>query len=678
MLRFTETDGRQMKFGEMMKSIFIGSKNILGFLFCIFLMMLTQAFAEKTPIVLDQNANLPKRNASSIKNREISVNFNNVDIQVFIKFISELTGKNFVVDQRVRGKVTIISPGRISVKEAFKVFESVLEVHGYTSIRAGEIYKIVPSPDARTKSIETKLKEEAVAPEDKIVTQLISLRYADPVEVKRLFAPLISKSSAILAYPATNILIVTDVYSNIKRLLKILKVIDIPGIGREISVIPLYFADATKLVKLIDTFFKAPRKPPKTTARREVKLFAEDRTNTVIVLASENDTLKIKKLIKLLDKETPRKKEKIHVYYLENANAEELAKVLQGLQTKESDSEKGRPLKRRRAPEISDRIIITPDKATNSLIIRADKDTYLVLEEIIKKLDIPRSMVYIESLIMEVNIDKEFEIGTEWSAFAGDLNDDGTFTGIGGGSGGGGFNKIPAIDPETGLPVGPFPTGFSLGIFQTLKIGDLIFPNLAAMINVLKKDKDVTIISTPQILTMDNEEASIIVGATRPFQTSTTVTDDSELQNFEYRDVGVTLKITPHITKDRMVRLKIFHEIQKLDELASTDVITPTTLKRSIDTTVIVKDKSTVVIGGLIDDAIANVEHKIPCLGDIPLAGWLFKSLSEGREQTNLFVFLTPHVITSPEEADELYNKKKDRAPVIEGGEIKLYKQETQ
>jgi general secretion pathway protein D len=127
-----------------------------------------------------------------------------------------------------------------------------------------------------------------------------------------------------------------------------------------------------------------------------------------------------------------------------------------------------------------------------------------------------------------------------------------------------------------------------------------------------------------------------------------------------------------------MVRLKIFHEIQKLDELASTDVITPTTLKRSIDTTVIVKDKSTVVIGGLIDDAISNVEHKIPCLGDIPLAGWLFKSLSEGREQTNLFVFLTPHVITSPEEADELYNKKKDRAPVIEGGEIKLYKQETQ
>jgi len=207
----------------------------------MFLIMSTEAFAEKTPVVPDQNANLPKRSASAFKNREISINFNNVDIQVFIKFISELTGKNFVVDQRVRGKVTIISPGRISVKEAFKVFESVLEVHGYSSIRAGEIYKIIPSPDARTKSIETKLKEEAGSPEDKIVTQLIALRYADPVQVKRLFAPLVSKSSAVLAYPATNILIVTDVYSNIKRLLKILKIIDVPGIGREISVIPPIF-----------------------------------------------------------------------------------------------------------------------------------------------------------------------------------------------------------------------------------------------------------------------------------------------------------------------------------------------------------------------------------------------------------------------------------------------------
>ena len=171
--------------------------------------------------------------------RFVTIDFNNVDIVVFIKFISELTGTNFVVDQRVKGKVTIISPSKISLAEAYKVFESVLEVHGYTTVKAGEIVKIVPSPDARSKSIETKLREEAGAPDDTVVTQLIPLTYADPVEIKRLFTPLVSRSSVILAYSPTNTLIVTDVYSNILRLMKILKEIDVTGIGQEISVIPL-------------------------------------------------------------------------------------------------------------------------------------------------------------------------------------------------------------------------------------------------------------------------------------------------------------------------------------------------------------------------------------------------------------------------------------------------------
>ena len=191
----------------------------------------------------------------------VSIDFNNVDINVFIKFMSELTGTNFVVDQRVKGKVTIISPSKISLKEAYKVFESVLEVHGYTTVQSGEIVKIVPSPDARSKSIETRLREEASDPEDKIVTQLIPLKYANPVEIKRLFTPMISKSSVILAYQPTNMMIVTDVYSNIQRLFKILKQIDVPGIGQEISVIPIEHADAAKMVSLLSTVFKPTRKP---------------------------------------------------------------------------------------------------------------------------------------------------------------------------------------------------------------------------------------------------------------------------------------------------------------------------------------------------------------------------------------------------------------------------------
>ena len=243
----------------------------------------------------------------------VSIDFNNVDINVFIKFMSELSGTNFVVDQRVKGKVTIISPSKISMAEAYKVFESVLEVHGYTTVKSGEVVKIIPSPDARSKNIKTMLREEASAPEDKVVTQLIPLTYADPVEIKRLFTPMVSKSSVILAYPPTNILIVTDVYSNIKRLLKILKEIDITGIGQEISVIPVEFSDATKLVNLLNTVFKPTAKKGKGVQQKTLTMVADERTNTIVLLASEIDTQRIKKLVALVDKETPRGKGKIHV-----------------------------------------------------------------------------------------------------------------------------------------------------------------------------------------------------------------------------------------------------------------------------------------------------------------------------------------------------------------------------
>ena len=601
--------------------------------------------------------------------RFVSIDFNNVDITVFIKFISELTNKNFVVDQRVKGKVTIISPEKISIKEAYRVFESVLEVHGYTTVKTDKIIKIIPAPDARSKNIETRLKEELASPEDKIVTQLIPLKYADPDEIKRLFAPMISKSSVILSYPPTNMLIVTDVYSNITRLVRILKAIDITGIGQEISVIPLEYSDSTKLVKLLSSIFKTTLKSKKKDPGKTVKFVADERTNIIVLLASENDTVRIKELVKLLDKETPRGKEKIRVYYLENATAEDLAKVLQELPKKQSSSAKGK----KEAPLISGDVIIKADKATNSLIIMADKDDYLVLEEIIKKLDIPRAMVYIECLIMEVNVSKDFRLGTEWQA-GGKTGYDGKTGFFGGGFGGrSDYGNIAKMAPTTGGAVS-LPPGFSLGVFgEFVKIGDIIFPNLAAVIQAYKKDKDVHILSTPQILTTDNEEASITVGKNIPYMTRQDTTgDDRSYSNYEYKDVGITLKITPQISKDRMVHLKIEQEVTKVESLGD---FQPTTLKRTINTTVIVKDKNTVVIGGLIDDSFSNTEYRVPCLGDIPVLGWAFKSMSKSSEKTNLFVFLTPHVIKNPAEADKVYKKKKDQIDKIKEGSIKMYKE---
>jgi len=608
-----------------------------------------------------------KNNPASRGNRDserfISIDFNDVDISVFIKFISELTSKNFVVDQRVKGKVTVISPAKISVKEAYKVFESVLEVHGYTTVKAGQVIKIVPSPDARSKNIETRLKEEAASPADRVVTQLIPLKFANSAEIKTLFAPLISKSSVILAYPPTNMLIVTDISSNIKRLLRILKAIDVTGMGQEVSVIPLEYADCTKFVIILDSVFKPKGRSKAKQSETEIKFVADERTNTIIVLASEVETTRIKRLIHLLDRETPRGKEKIRVYYLENANAEDLAKVLQELPTK-----KGGLPEVRKTPFVSETAKITADKATNSLIIMAGKEDYMVLEEIIKKLDVPRSMVYIESLIMEVNVEKDFNLGVEWQA-GGKTSVDGKDAAFGGG-----FRGPVSILPNKPLTTLPSPEGFSLGIFsEFVTIGGLTFPNLGAIVNAYKKDKDVHILSTPQILTTDNEEATITVGKNIPYQTRAGTSDaDVDYSYFEYKDVGITLKITPQISKDRLVRLYISEESTKLDELASTVNERPTTLKRTIETTV-VKDKSTLVIGGLIDDSFTKTEYKVPCLGDIPLLNFLFKSTSRAGDKTNLFVFITPHVVKHPTEAEEIYQKKKDQIEQIQEGNIKMY-----
>jgi len=643
-----------------MKATHVTAKHILVALACLLILALTAQGSTAQTAGETKNDDV----AGKAKNAEqfVSIDFNNVDINVFIKFMSELTGTNFVVDQRVKGKVTIISPSKISLDEAYKVFESVLEVHGYTPVTSGEVVKIIPAPDARSKSIETKLREEAAAPEDKIVTQLIPLKYADPVEIKRLFTPMVSKSSVILAYPPTNMLIITDVYSNIRRLIKILNEIDITGIGQQISVIPLDYADATKLVNMLNTVFKPARKKGKGVEERDITLVADERTNTIVLLASEIDSLRIRKLITMVDKETPRGKGKVNVYYCKNATAEELAKVLQDLPTQQAGAA-GAP-GAKTAPVVAGKVRISADKSTNSLIIMADKEDYLVLEDVIQKLDIPRSMVYIESLIMEVDMGKSLSIGVDWSVF-GKTTIDGKEAAIGGG-----FSE-GFVQPDQLLQ-----GGLTVGLLtEPVTIAGLTLSNISAIVNAVKTDDDFRILSTPQILTTDNEEARITVGENRPYQTrSTTEASSATYQSYEYRDVGKILKITPHVTENRLVRMQISLEVTAINQKATADTgsTLPVTLKRTVDTTVIVRDQQTVVIGGLIDDSTTRTQNKVPVLGNVPILGWLFKKKSDENIRTNLYVFLTPRVIKNPAEAMDIFQQKKEQMDTIKEGNIKL------
>ncbi len=603
-------------------------------------------------------------------NRFVSIDFNNVDIGVFVKFISELTGRNFIIDERVRGKVTVISPSKISIAEAFQVFESVLEVHGFTTVPAGDaVTKIIPAPDARGKSIETLLQEQAFDASDRVVTRIITLRYADPEEVRKLLTPLVSKNSVLLAYAPTGMLILTDVASNIQRMMRIVEAIDITGVGLELVVIPLQHAEAAKLEKIVATVFNPQTARPQKSPGSETPLqvVSDERTNSLIVLAKKDNIARVHDLIDLLDRETPRGQGKIRVYYLENAVAEDLVKVLQDVPVKEEKA--GAPAKPGEAT-LSGEVKITADKATNSLIIIASKEDYEVLEEIIAQLDIARSMVYIECLIMEVNVNKNFKFGVEWSAFG--------KTDIDTKSGGfGGSFTTPDSSALSNLAKGSLPSGGAFGIFgETLRIAGIDFPSLGAVIEAYKNDQDVHILSTPQILTTDNQEAKIYIGKNVPFQTrqETTSTTNLDYSSYEYKDVGTTLKITPRINQERLVYLTISQEVTKLEGTGTTSE-RPTTLKRTLDTTVIVQDGNTVVIGGLIDDSISLSENKVPGLGDIPILGWLFKTHGREKEKTNLFVFITPRVVRTPGEATALYGRKKAYIDRIEA-ESPLRRQE--
>ncbi len=597
--------------------------------------------------------------------KTISMDFDQVDIKVFIKFISELTGKNFVVDDKVRGKVTVLSPSKISVEEAYKVFESVLEVHGFTTVPAGKVIKVVPSVAARQKSVELRKAPHFVPrPDDRIITQIMPLHYAEAQEVRKLLAPLVSKQGVVIAYDPTDTLIITDFQSNIQRLLSIVEEIDVEFQEATISVIALEYASAEKLAEKITRLLESKLKQAKRRrAEPPLRILSYERINMLIVLADRQNTQMVKNLVKTLDQPTPKGAGNIQVVYLANAEAEELAKVLAGLPAKAEPKGK--------QPVISTEVKITADKATNSLVITAKPEEFQVLEPIILKLDIPRKQVYVEALIMEVSSSLSVSVGIDWTV--------GEETGLPFGAndgvvfGGSNTGDIGVLDAAGQLSL---PSGLTAGVVSfPITIGEITFSNLAAIINAAQTDNDFNIISTPQLMTLDNEEATVVVAENIPFSTRVdegTAVTDRAIQSLEYRDVGVTLKVTPQINEKRFVKLKIYEEISRVvsetTQVSPTQVVlAPTTRKRTAETNVQVRDGQTVVIAGLVGDDVDVSTTKVPCLGDIPILGWFFKSESRTTRRTNLLIFLTPYIVGSPQEADEIYRQKSNYMDELKG-----------
>ncbi len=622
-----------------------------GVIFCMWFGLTCSLYAEDLP--------RPLTPTNQTGQRFITIDFDNVDIQLFIKYISELTGKNFVVDRAVQGNVTILSPTKISEEDAYRVFESVLDVHGFTTVEAGSVIKILPSARARSQNLPILSAGSSKNPQDKVVTQLVFLKHSSPDDIKKVLAPLVSQTSVLISHAPSGMLIITEYMSNIQKLLGIIKMLDVESREDEVAFIPLVNASADAVAKILTSIYQKTSRVQQGGAARlsteDIKIVPYDRVNALIVLANASELKRVKRLISVLDGDVQRAEGNIHVYYLQNATAVEMAKVINDLPEAQPQDEANKG----KVAAISKDVRVMADEETNALIIRATKDEYAVLEEVIKQLDIPRRMVYLEALIMEVDVDKSFEAGVEWAT--GGTFSDGRF--IAGSSGQDGFFNLVDRDDNGQLSLGNPGAGFTLGVLkQGVNIGGVTFTNIAAVLKAFQSDADVNIIATPQILTMDNKKAAISVGENIPFITSqNTTAAEQDYTQYEYKDVATKLSITPHINQSNVLRLEIETEVVRVKDASDT----PSTFKRTASTSVILNDKSTIVIGGIIGHDASESNYKVPILGDIPILGWLFRSHSTTNRKTNMFIFVTPRIVRNPAEISAVTLIKEDEMGMV-------------
>ena len=643
--------------------------------------------------------------AAPAEGSKIQLNFRDVEILTVINLMSELTGKNFLIDGNVRGKVTLIAPQPVTIEEAYEVFLSILEIQGFTVVPQGPVIKVIPSADIKDSPIPTTTDDGTLPPasSDAFVTQLIPLQFADVNQIRGLVSPLVSKESSLLSYAPTNTLILTETASNIARLKTIISALDVKASTKIFRVVPLQHADAGELASALQTALQglaentsaaeAPQTGDQAERRRRRRqrsaqtasgtegptILADTRTNSLILITAPSSMEVAADIIAELDIPTPSGRGQIHVYYLSHANAEELAQVLTAqapeIAQMQDPAAEGQPRQASRPTtgRTPTNITITADQPTNSLVITADPETYAVIEDIIKKLDIRRSQVLVEGLIAEVSLGTARDLGVEWRMID-QPNGTQVFASATGSDGTGVLNPLTA-DPTALLST----PGFLVGALRNtirLDIGgsEQEILNIPLLLRAFQGNTNVEVLATPNLVTTDNEEAEIIVGEQRPFLTSVNRIPDAGIVNvsntFDFRDIGITLRITPQISKGNTVRTELFLEITRF--VSEPEVGAVTTTKRSTSTTVIVDDGQTIVLGGLIQDAQNEGDTSVPCLGNIPLLGFAFRQTEVQSSKTNLLIFLTPHIIATHADVERVTTHKKEQAYRPETIEQKL------
>ncbi|MFQ3573368.1 MAG: type II secretion system secretin GspD [Thermodesulfovibrionales bacterium] len=598
--------------------------------------------------------------ASSKKDdTRVTFNFVDVELSAIAKFISEITGKNMIFDERLKGKITIIAPSKLAISEAYNLFLSVLELKGFTAIPSGvNAYKIIPLNEARQKGFAVTTDRQPV--NESYNARLYQLKHISSDEAMRFLQPLVSRDGHISTLASGNILLIVDSGLNIEKLISLIESVDQPFVVNEPDIVYLTNSSADAVAKIINEGIAKKQKSGHTQQTEEHKAIPDTRLNAVMLFGDRGFKELSKNIIREIDKPASTRTGKMHVYFLEHADATEMVKVLEGILKVTTKPPAGGT-----APvsvfEAQTSINVTADKSTNALIITASPSDYESLIGIIKQLDKRRRQVFVEATIVEASIEKLADIGAKWRLIA---KKDGNPVAIGG------FGVVDSAAINnliTGL------SGFTLGgmgNFMDIKItkpdgsiSTITAPGIAALFSLDEFKSAVNVLSTPQILTADNKEAEIVVGKNVPFisrRESDPTRTLSVFSTIERKDVGITLKITPQITEGDYVKLDIYQEISSVIPESQDVVISvgPTTTKRATRTSVVAKDAKTIVIGGLMQDREEESVRKVPILGDIPILGWAFKSKTVNTEKTNLLVFITPHIIKDYEKMSQLTTDK--------------------
>jgi general secretion pathway protein D len=620
----------------------------------------------------------------------VTLNFVNADIEAVVKAVADITGRNFLIDPRVKGTINIISSRPVPRSLVYPTLLSALRMQGYAVVESEGVVKVVPEADAKQQG-----GAVAVGPlgagGDRLVTQVMTLKYESAAQLVNVLRPLITPNNTIAAFPGSNALVITDYADNLRRIDRIIASLD-QAPGAEPILVPLRNASALDVVALLNRLMSDPAAggPGPLDAQQRVTIMADSRSNSVLVRADNPGRLaRVRQLIEQLD--TPgRPGGNMFIVYLKNAEA---ARVAQTLRAMLSGSDSGgtpggstlpsapslflgnapmagavptaavAPLANAPAAAATsfsaNGATITADVASNALIIMAPEPVYNNLRAIIEKLDVRRAQVFVEALIVEVSADKAAEFGIQWQALSGYNS---TQTRVIGGT-----NFTPRDSGSNIIDIAATPGAVGQGLALGVMKGTVTIPglgtitNLAFLARALETQIGANILSTPTLLTLDNEEARIIVGQNIPLVTGSYATTGgantvTPFQTFERKDVGIVLRVKPQITEGGSVRLAIYEEVSRIDSISTT---TGTILsKRALESTVVVDDTQIIVLGGLIQDQLTDGSDKVPLFGDIPIAGALFRYDARRRVKTNLMIFIKPTVLRTGADGREITSER--------------------